>query len=96
MYYTIFIKYIYVQIYTTRFNKQSTCFDNLGLDLNMSFARLTARKMRVTRLKYLIKALDSYGMLIMSLKAVYALVVGWFIKIKSDQIITAGGLLVAH
>ena len=74
MYYTIFIKYIYVQIYTTRFNKQSTCFDNLGLDLNMSFARLTARKMRVTRLKYLIKALDSYGMLIMSLKAVYALV----------------------
>ena len=52
----------------TRFNKRSTCFDNLGLDLNMSVTRLTARKMRVTSLKYLIKALDSYGMLIMSLK----------------------------
>ena len=23
-------------------------------------------------------------------------ILGWFIKIKSDQIITAGGLLVAH
>ena len=33
--------------------------DNLGLDLNMSVARLTVRKMRVTSLKYLIKALDS-------------------------------------
>ena len=40
----------------------------------MSVARLTARKMRVTSLKYLIKALDSYEKLIMSLKAVYALV----------------------
>ena len=40
----------------------------------MSVARLTAPKMRVTSLKYLIKAIDSYGMLIMSLKAVYALV----------------------
>ena len=37
----------------------------------MSVARLTARKMRMTSLKYLIKALDSYGMLIMSLKAMY-------------------------
>ena len=40
----------------------------------MSVARLTARKMRVTSLEYLIKALDSYGKLIMGLKAVYALV----------------------
>ena len=35
----------------------------------MSIARLTAPKMRVTSLEYLIKALDSYGKLIM-----YALV----------------------
>ena len=40
----------------------------------MSVTRLTARKMRVTSLEYLIKALDSYGKLIMGLKAVYALV----------------------
>ena len=40
----------------------------------MSVARLTARKMRVTSLEYLIKALNSYGKLIMGLKAVYALV----------------------
>ena len=40
----------------------------------MSVTRLTARKMRVTSLEYLIKDLDSYGMLIMSFKAVYALV----------------------
>ena len=40
----------------------------------MSVARLTARKMCVTSLEYLIKALDSYGKLIMGLKAVYALV----------------------
>ena len=40
----------------------------------MSVARLTACKMRLTRLEYLIKALDSYGKLIMGLKAVYALV----------------------
>ena len=51
-----------------------TRFNNLGLDLNMSVARLTARKMRVTSLKYLIKALNSYKKLIMSLKAVYAFV----------------------
>ena len=67
--------YIYATYIPTRFNKLSTCFDNLGLDLNMSDARFNARKMHVTSLKYLIKALDSYGMLIMSLKAVYALVV---------------------
>ena len=40
----------------------------------MSVARLTARKMHVTSLKYLIKALDSYGKLIVSLRAVYVLV----------------------
>ena len=40
----------------------------------MSVACLTVRKMRVTSLEYLIKALDSYGKLIMGLKAVYALV----------------------
>ena len=40
----------------------------------MCVARLTARKMRVTSLDYLIKALDSNVKLIMGLKAVYALV----------------------
>ena len=40
----------------------------------MSVARLNARKMRATSLEYLIKALDSYGKLIMGFKAVYALV----------------------
>ena len=40
----------------------------------MSVMRLTVRKMRMTSLEYLIKALDSYGKLIMGLKAVYALV----------------------
>ena len=40
----------------------------------MSVTHLTAHKMRVTSLEYLIKALDSYGKLIMGLKAVNALV----------------------
>ena len=40
----------------------------------MSVTRLTARKMCMTSLEYLIKALASYGKLIMGLKAVYALV----------------------
>ena len=35
---------IYIRKYIpTRLNKLSTCFDNLGLNLNMSVARLTAR-----------------------------------------------------
>ena len=58
---------------TIKFNfNLYTRYPIVGLDLNMSVTRLTARKMRVTSLKYLIKALDSYGMLIMTLKAVYA------------------------
>ena len=40
----------------------------------MSVTRLTAPRIRVTSLEYLIKVLDSYGKLIMGLKAVYALV----------------------
>ena len=48
----------------------------------MSLARLTARKMRVTSLEYLIKALESYGMLILSFKAVYALVVEFIFALE--------------
>ena len=64
----------------------------------MSVARLTVRKMHVTSMEYLIKALDSYGKLIMSLKAVYALVA--FLSLGIDVVLKKyperRGLILAH